>query len=123
MPLPTKLQRISFAESHRDARLQIAAVLAGASAYLTSIAWGLRPPDQAAKLEWEPTDGGAFSDGLHGFTTGRSRMVVKDGKGGETVRWSGAYVTSWRKDDKGRWKVRPKKELLTYAFALLTQYI
>jgi hypothetical protein len=32
MPLPTKLQSISFAESHRDARLQIADVLAGASA-------------------------------------------------------------------------------------------
>jgi len=49
MPLPTNLRSISFAESHRDARLQITDVLAGASAYVTAVAWGLRPLDQLAR--------------------------------------------------------------------------
>jgi hypothetical protein len=49
MPLPTKLQSISFGESHRDTRLQIADVVAGASAYVAAVAWGLRPLDQFAR--------------------------------------------------------------------------
>ena len=60
--------------------------------------------DPKRKLLWEPTDGGAFADGKHGFTTGRSKMVTRDEKDGEAVLWTGAYVTWWRKDD-GKWKV------------------
>src|SRR3954447_14496277 len=38
--------------------------------------------DAKRKLQWEPTDGGAFADGKHGFTTGRYKVVVRtdDGK-------------------------------------------
>jgi ketosteroid isomerase-like protein len=57
------------------------------------------------QLLWEPTDGGAFSDGNHGFTTGTSKMIVKTENGKEEVLWTGAYVTCWRKDQKGQWKV------------------
>ena len=60
--------------------------------------------DPKQKLLWEPTDGGAFADGKHGFTTGRSRSVLVTDKG-EEVRWTGAYVTWWRKGDDGKWKV------------------
>ena len=49
-------------------------------------------------------DGGAFADGKHGFTTGRSRSVQMT-DAGEEVRWTGAYVTWWRKGDDGKWKV------------------
>jgi ketosteroid isomerase-like protein len=61
--------------------------------------------DPKRKLLWEPTDGGAFADGKHGFTTGKSKMVTKSDKGEEEVLWTGAYVTMWRKGDDGRWKV------------------
>ncbi len=61
--------------------------------------------DPKEKLVWEPTDGGAFDDGKYGYTTGRSRMLAKNDKGEEDVRWSGAYVTWWRKGADGRWKV------------------
>lgn len=60
--------------------------------------------DPKRKLLWEPTDGGAFADGKHGFTTGRSRSVQVTDKG-EEVRWTGAYVTWWRRGDDGKWKV------------------
>src|SRR5262249_51783383 len=33
--------------------------------------------DPKRKLVWEPTDGGAFADGKHGFTTGRFRVLVR----------------------------------------------
>ena len=60
--------------------------------------------DPAVKLVWEPTDGGAFADQRCGWTTGRAKMVARTDAGGEEVRWSGAYVTWWRKDAAG-WRV------------------
>src|SRR5262245_51579004 len=61
--------------------------------------------DPKRKLVWEPTDGGAFADGKHGFTTGRSKVLARNDKGEEEVLRTGAYVTWWRKGDDGRWKV------------------
>ena len=61
--------------------------------------------DPKKQLVWEPTDGGAFADGKHGFTTGTSKFIEKTTDGKETVLSTGSYVTWWRKDDKGVWKV------------------
>lgn len=61
--------------------------------------------DPKKQLVWEPTDGGAFADGKHGFTTGTSKFIEKTTAGKETVLSTGKYVTWWRKDDKGVWKV------------------
>ncbi|MBX9622263.1 MAG: nuclear transport factor 2 family protein [Gemmataceae bacterium] len=60
--------------------------------------------DPKARLEWEPTDGGAFADRKYGWTTGRAKIVARTDAGGEEVRWTGAYVTWWRKDPAG-WRV------------------
>jgi hypothetical protein len=46
---PVGLQRITFAQSHRDALLQIADVLAGASAYMLAIVSGIRQPEPFAR--------------------------------------------------------------------------
>lgn len=56
-------------------------------------------------LQWEPVDGGGFADGKHGFTTGKGRMVGTKDDGSEETVWSGVYVTMWRKNDAGQWKV------------------
>lgn len=56
-------------------------------------------------LQWEPVDGGGFAEGKHGFTTGKGRMVVTKDDGSEETVWSGVYVTMWRKNDAGEWKV------------------
>lgn len=61
--------------------------------------------DPMKQLIWEPTDGGAFADGKHGFTTGTSKFIEKTADGKETVLSTGRYITWWRKDDKGVWKV------------------
>jgi ketosteroid isomerase-like protein len=61
--------------------------------------------DPNRRLVWDPTDGGAFADGNHGFTTGRARLLARSADGKDDVAWSGAYVTWWRKDRDSRWKV------------------
>lgn len=47
--LPTGLQRVSFERSHRDARLQLADVLAGSTGHLVAALSGARQPDQFAR--------------------------------------------------------------------------
>lgn len=56
--------------------------------------------DPNERLTWEPTDGGGFADKNLGWTTGRAKIVAKDGE----VKWTGAYVTIWRKEAAG-WRV------------------
>lgn len=60
--------------------------------------------DPTARLTWEPTDGGAFGDGRHGFTTGRSALVRLAGGAADTL-YAGVYVTLWRLGPDGRWEV------------------
>ena len=59
--------------------------------------------DPDVRLEWTPTDGGAFADGRHGFTTGTS-VMVGTGTPPDTL-WRGRYVTLWRLEPDGRWRV------------------
>ena len=49
---------------------------------------------------WKPTDAGAFADGRHGFTTGRSALLSA---AGDTL-YAGVYLTMWRVE-AGRWRV------------------
>lgn len=60
--------------------------------------------DANTRLIWEPTDGGAYSDGKLGFTTGKAKILAKDADGKDEVKFEGAYVTLWRKEASG-WKV------------------
>ncbi len=56
--------------------------------------------DPERRLEWEPVASGfAPTDGL-GFTVGSSRLM-ESGK----QTWRGAYVTIWRKQADGTWRV------------------
>ena len=60
--------------------------------------------DPAVGLRWAPTDAGTFADGRHGFTTGRSALVRLGGAAPDTLR-TGTYVSLWRLDADGRWRV------------------
>jgi ketosteroid isomerase-like protein len=60
--------------------------------------------DSAVRLVWTPLRSGVFADGRHGFTTGRSAMLKLGGATPDTV-YRGAYVTIWRREADGRWKV------------------
>jgi uncharacterized protein (TIGR02246 family) len=61
--------------------------------------------DPKRQLVWEPTEAGAFADGRHGFTTGKYRVIQKEPGGKEKVVGSGAYLTWWRKERDGKWRV------------------
>ena len=61
--------------------------------------------DPNRKLQWEPVDAHLFADGKSGVTSGRYKVVVKDAAGAEKVMATGGYVTGWRQDTNGKWKV------------------
>jgi ketosteroid isomerase-like protein len=61
--------------------------------------------DPAIRLVWEPTGGGVFDDGDHGFTVGRYD-VIQSMEGSPPATLShGSYVSIWRRDAAGGWKV------------------
>jgi ketosteroid isomerase-like protein len=60
--------------------------------------------DSTTRLLWTPTGAGAFADGRHGFTTGTSLMLRTAAGKTDTV-YRGAYITMWRREADGRWKV------------------
>ena len=59
--------------------------------------------DPDVRLVWTPTDGGAFSDGHYGWTTGTSFMHRVSSP--TDTLWQGRYVTLWRREADGRWRV------------------
>ena len=56
--------------------------------------------DPSARLFWEPLHAAVFADGREGITRGEWHFLVQ----GQEVA-SGAYLTLWRRDSAGRWKV------------------
>lgn len=60
--------------------------------------------DSTTRLLWTPTGAGLFADGQHGFTTGTSMMVRTAATRTDTI-YRGAYVTLWRREADGQWKV------------------
>lgn len=55
-------------------------------------------------LRWQPIHAEASKDGTLGFTYGVSQMSYRDDKG-ELVKHEGRYLTVWRKQRDGSWKV------------------
>ena len=60
--------------------------------------------DPDFRLDWQPTKAEVFPSGNMGYTVGRYQGVFRNAKG-ENVRQSGTYLTVWRKDKDGSWKV------------------
>jgi ketosteroid isomerase-like protein len=56
------------------------------------------------KIEWHPVDIGVARSGELGYSTGAYKMSFKD-PGGKTVEDHGKYVTVWKKQSNGKWKV------------------
>lgn len=59
-------------------------------------------PDFA--LTWEPIKAEVFAAGNVGYTTGRYKSRFKN-KAGKWVEGTGRYITVWRKQDDGSWKI------------------
>lgn len=61
--------------------------------------------DPAIRLVWDPTGGGVFDDGDHGFTVGRYEVVQSTEGAPPATLSRGGYVSIWRRDASGGWKV------------------
>lgn len=56
-------------------------------------------------LEWTPTDAAVGAGGDLGYTLGRWVSRVTTPEGGDSTISSGHYVTIWRRDSLGSWRV------------------
>jgi len=56
-------------------------------------------------LLWEPETAVVGAAGDVGYTIGRWQSVAKTAAGADTVRATGNYVSFWRKDAGGYWRV------------------
>ena len=61
--------------------------------------------DPTRKLVWEPVDAQGFRDGKSGVTSGRYKVVGTDKDGKETILSTGGYITWWRQEGDGAWRV------------------
>jgi ketosteroid isomerase-like protein len=61
--------------------------------------------DPAAKLAWWPVSARISSGGDLGYTIGRYEARTMNPDGSVTVRGTGRYITIWRKQADGDWKV------------------
>jgi ketosteroid isomerase-like protein len=60
--------------------------------------------DTAFSLTWEPLQADAGAAGDLGYTNGRYEARFRDAKGNPVVR-TGRYLTVWKKQADGSWKV------------------
>ena len=60
--------------------------------------------DQNFTLKWEPTKAEVFPGGKMGYTTGKYVARFRD-KAGTLMEQTGRYITVWRKQADGSWKI------------------
>ena len=85
----------------RDGRMFGGTVIEGHDAIREAMA-DLADPNFS--LEWEPVFAEVSSSGDLGYTHGTYRRSFRD-ENDELVVQTGRYVTIWRRDDAGAWKV------------------
>lgn len=56
------------------------------------------------QLSWEPTHAEVIGGGDVGYAVGRYKLTAKN-KEGKLVHRTGSYLTTWRKQKDGSWKV------------------
>jgi len=76
--------------------------LAGKQAILLHYQKAFADPDFS--LEWIPTKAEVFAAGKLGYTVGNYVVRFKD-KTGQRMQQEGTYITVWKKQDDGSWKV------------------
>jgi hypothetical protein len=88
--------RLSLTRSEYAAQVQKARDKAGAS---------FKPgPDPAFSLTWAPSKVDVSQDGTLGYTWGRYDLTTH-GKDGKDSVDTGVYLTIWKKDANGDWKI------------------
>ncbi len=59
----------------------------------------------APSLEWTPTEAVVSAGGNLGYTLGRWESRAETAAGGDSVIAAGHYVTIWKRDSTGQWRV------------------
>jgi ketosteroid isomerase-like protein len=77
-------------------------VISGKDAFLAS--WTSLLNNHALSIKWKPMTASISSSGDLGFTVG-SYEITRTGEQGAQVVATGKYVTIWRKQHDGLWKV------------------
>jgi ketosteroid isomerase-like protein len=85
-----------------DTVLQRDKVYTGRDAIRAAMAEDFSSP--GTKLTWKPMSAQLFDSGTMGFTTGDWEFRSKDPKGNK-VALKGQYLTVWKKQKDGSWKV------------------
>ena len=60
--------------------------------------------DPNYQLTWEPDDAYALTGNKTGYTRGHWVLTAKD-KDGNPLRMTGQYLTIWRQNKEGQWKI------------------
>jgi ketosteroid isomerase-like protein len=60
---------------------------------------------RGVQIEWSPIASGLSPAGDLGYTIGRSRYTAADPGGGRVETHRGSYVSIWRRQEAGTWKV------------------
>lgn len=76
------------------------APVVGSDAIAAAATWS----PESYQLTWTPEGGRMAAGGDMGFTWGRYQGVAKDAEG-NTVKTSGRFMTVWKKQPDGTWKV------------------
>lgn len=61
--------------------------------------------DGTRRLTWDPDHAEVSDDGTMGWTTGRYTSALIDSNGVETPRGKGRYVSIWRREAGGPWRL------------------
>lgn len=94
---------------HDDAIFLGATVSHGAEAIVA--AWApFFDPEGDMRLTWRPRGAGVAGSGDFAYTTGDAEMVFRRG----AERRPGKYLTIWRRDAEGAWKIVADGTLLVY---------
>lgn len=116
-PEPLKQADLAFAKATAEHRLE------GFTSFLAADVMNIRPNtpvvkgsaalaghwapmlnDPGTTITWEPLEAVIAGSGDMGFTIG-SYEVTKNGAGGKSVAGTGKYITIWKKQPDGSWKV------------------
>lgn len=61
--------------------------------------------DPALRLRWAPSDALVGPSARLGSTVGRWELIRRDSSGVDRVASRGSYLTVWRRQADGRWKI------------------
>jgi len=93
---------VAFCDEQASMLAPNAPIATGKTALTNAISADVSRPD--FKIEWHPDRAGVARSGDLGYTVGTTQSSFKDASG-KTIQDKGKYLTIWKKQADGSWKV------------------